>query len=85
MASGSTTPQVEAESKPPAPGSETYPAGCHCGYIKFDVTLSPPLAEQKILECNCSICRRMGYLLVCACTSRKHHFLSPMIYGVDRC
>jgi len=45
--------------------SQTYPAGCHCGYIKFDVTLRPPLDEQKVMECNCSMCRRGGYLLVC--------------------
>lgn len=43
----------------------TYECGCHCGYIAFAVTLSPPLPEYKILECNCSICRRAGYLLVC--------------------
>ncbi len=30
--------------------SQTYPAGCHCGYIKFDVTLSPPLEEYKVME-----------------------------------
>ncbi|KAK4166097.1 hypothetical protein QBC43DRAFT_313948 [Cladorrhinum sp. PSN259] len=44
--------------------SETYQAGCHCGYIKFDVTLSPPLHQQQVVDCSCSICRRAGYLLV---------------------
>lgn len=48
-----------------APASSTTEAGCHCGYIKFSVTLSPPLPEYKVLECNCSICRKSGYLLVC--------------------
>ncbi|KAK4190181.1 Mss4-like protein [Podospora australis] len=44
---------------------ETYEAGCHCGYIKFAVTLSPPLSQgHKVMECNCSMCRRAGYLLV---------------------
>lgn len=47
--------------------SGTYNASCHCGYIRFAVTLSPPLEEQRVLDCNCSICRRMGYLLVCKC------------------
>ncbi|KAM0554738.1 hypothetical protein ACHAPJ_006810 [Fusarium lateritium] len=42
----------------------TYEAGCHCGYIGLSVTLSPPLPEYKVLDCNCSICRRGGYLLV---------------------
>lgn len=45
--------------------SQTYDAGCHCGYIKFSVTLSPPLPEEKPLKCDCSACRRFGYLLVC--------------------
>ncbi|KAK4458941.1 centromere protein v [Cladorrhinum samala] len=43
---------------------ETYDGGCHCGYIKFSATLSPPLSEQKVINCSCSICRRAGYLLV---------------------
>lgn len=49
---------------PPKP-RKTYEAGCHCGYIKFAVTLSPPLPETKPLNCDCSACRRFGYLLVC--------------------
>ncbi|KAK9424629.1 putative Glutathione-dependent formaldehyde-activating enzyme [Seiridium unicorne] len=50
--------------------SQTYECGCHCGYIKFSMTLSPPLTGQpegenyKILQCNCSACTRFGYLLV---------------------
>jgi len=43
----------------------TYEAGCHCGYISLSVTLSPPLPEHQVTNCNCSICRRTGYLLVC--------------------
>lgn len=54
---------TEAAAPEPKP-SQTYEAGCHCGYIKFSVTLSPPLPEYKPLECNCSACRRFGYLLV---------------------
>lgn len=57
----STTEAAASEPKP----SQTYPASCHCGYIRFSVTLSPPLPEYKPLECNCSACRRFGYLLVC--------------------
>ncbi|ETS77347.1 hypothetical protein PFICI_11221 [Pestalotiopsis fici W106-1] len=59
------------DSKP----SETYQCGCHCGYIKFSMTISPPLTGQpaaadgstgnyKVTECNCSACARFGYLLV---------------------
>lgn len=53
--------ETSAEAKP----RKTYEAGCHCGYIKFSVTLSPPLPQKKPLNCDCSACRRFGYLLVC--------------------
>jgi hypothetical protein len=33
--------------------------GCHCGMVRFAV-LAPDVIEAK--ECNCSICRRTGYL-----------------------
>ncbi|KAK6203948.1 hypothetical protein LQW54_008641 [Pestalotiopsis sp. IQ-011] len=62
--SSSTT--VAGDDKP----SQTYECGCHCGYIKFSMTLSPPLltgspeTSYKVLECNCSACARFGYLLV---------------------
>jgi hypothetical protein len=45
--------------------SGTYEAGCHCGYIKFSVKLSPPLPEYEVLDCGCSMCAKSGYLLVC--------------------
>ncbi|KAM7208531.1 hypothetical protein V8F20_001212 [Naviculisporaceae sp. PSN 640] len=44
--------------------SGTYEAGCHCGYIKFSVTLTPALPDMKVMNCNCSACTRFGYLLV---------------------
>lgn len=44
--------------------SQTYEATCHCGTVEYSVTLSPPLAKQKVVSCNCSICARHGYLLV---------------------
>ena len=33
--------------------------GCHCGAVRFEV-LEPDEIEAK--ECNCSICRKAGYL-----------------------
>ncbi|KAJ2902843.1 uncharacterized protein MKZ38_000037 [Zalerion maritima] len=44
--------------------SKMYGAGCHCGYITFKITLTPPLEQQQPNDCGCSICRRNGYLLV---------------------
>lgn len=36
-----------------------YQGGCHCGRIAFDVD-----AEiSGVVECNCSICSKRGYLL----------------------
>lgn len=60
---------MSTEEKPKP--SETYECGCHCGYVKFSMTLSPPLMGQpegenhKVLQCSCSACTRFGYLLVC--------------------
>ncbi|KAH6851196.1 hypothetical protein B0I37DRAFT_414532 [Chaetomium sp. MPI-CAGE-AT-0009] len=56
-----TPPQQKEEDEK---SSGTYKAGCHCGYIKFSVTLTPALPETKVLNCNCSACTRFGYLLV---------------------
>jgi hypothetical protein len=36
-----------------------HAGGCHCGRVWFEV-LAP--AEIDAIECNCSICRRMGFV-----------------------
>ena len=33
--------------------------GCHCGRVRFEVDAP---ARIEVLDCNCSICRRTGYL-----------------------
>jgi hypothetical protein len=33
--------------------------GCHCGGVRFEVALPPRI---EVEDCNCSICRRSGYL-----------------------
>jgi hypothetical protein len=33
--------------------------GCHCGRIKFEVETP---TELEVLECNCSICSKTGFL-----------------------
>jgi hypothetical protein len=36
-----------------------YTGGCHCGRVRYEVE-----AELgKVMECNCSICSKKGYLL----------------------
>ncbi|KAH3919081.1 hypothetical protein HBI56_099650 [Parastagonospora nodorum] len=44
--------------------SQAYPCKCHCGEVTFTITLSPQLADYKVMQCNCSICTAHGYLLV---------------------
>lgn len=36
-----------------------YPGSCHCGAIRFEVNAPEKL---ECLECNCSICAKVGYL-----------------------
>ena len=37
----------------------TYSGGCHCGRVRFRLTAPERL---EVSECNCSICRMVGYL-----------------------
>lgn len=34
--------------------------GCHCGAVRFGFTL--PSTQVELLDCNCSICSRTGFL-----------------------
>jgi len=37
----------------------THTGGCHCGRVRFEVTAP---ADLDVADCNCSICRKAGYL-----------------------
>ena len=37
----------------------THSGGCHCGRVRFEV--SAP-ARIEVIDCNCSICSKSGYL-----------------------
>jgi hypothetical protein len=37
----------------------THTGGCHCGRVRFEVTAP---ASPTVADCNCSICRKAGYL-----------------------
>ncbi len=45
----------------------THRGGCHCGRVRFEVDAP---AEVSLDECNCSICRRLGYLHLIVAKSR---------------
>ena len=36
----------------------TYTGGCHCGRVRFEVSGQ----IERVLNCNCSICRKKGFL-----------------------
>lgn len=38
-----------------------YEGGCHCGAVRFRVTVRAPSAT-RLLDCNCSICTKKGFL-----------------------
>lgn len=42
-----------------------FRGSCHCGKVAYSLDADPP---TEAMECNCSICRRKGYLL---------HFAAP--------
>ncbi len=40
--------------------TKTYTGSCHCGVVRYEVTMPAP---QQAMACNCSICSRTGWLL----------------------
>jgi hypothetical protein len=39
--------------------TKTYTGSCHCGKVRYEVTA----ALETLMQCNCSICSRAGYLM----------------------
>ncbi|HWL64221.1 MAG TPA: GFA family protein [Steroidobacteraceae bacterium] len=37
----------------------THRGGCHCGRVRFEVEAP---AQVEALECNCSLCQKLGFL-----------------------
>ena len=44
-----------------------YSGSCHCGAVAFEVDAPSPLIVQ---DCNCSICRKAGFLHLIVALSR---------------
>ena len=40
--------------------AKTYSGGCHCGKVRYEVTLD---LSEPALTCNCSMCGRSGTML----------------------
>ena len=49
----------------------TIRGSCHCGKVAYSIDADPP---TEAMECNCSICRRKGYL---------HHFADPERFTLE--
>lgn len=65
--STSTSPSTDSEGKP----LHSYRGNCHCGSFIFTLTV-PEIKEAE--NCNCSICRKKGYLWVIPDTTKGHKF-----------
>ena len=46
-----------------------YPGRCHCGAVSFDVELEDSIVVH---ECNCSMCRMVGFQHVIVPAARFH-------------
>ncbi len=46
-----------------------HKGGCHCGAVKYEVEAPEDL---EVVECNCSICSKSGYLHLVVPKSRFH-------------
>lgn len=57
----------------------THAGSCHCGAVKFNVTLKWPFPKYPVNRCSCSICSTTGYLLVYPCR-RDIEWLQGIIY-----
>ncbi len=40
------------------PAADVLEGGCHCGAVRFRVTVR----SRKVVECNCSMCAKKGFL-----------------------
>ena len=38
--------------------TQTFQGGCHCGAVRFQILVD----HYKVQDCNCSICRKKGFL-----------------------
>src|SRR5690606_20744652 len=50
------------------PAMAIHRGGCHCGRVRFEVEAPE---NMELLECNCSMCRKVGYLHLIV---RRAHF-----------
>jgi hypothetical protein len=54
-----------------------YEGGCHCGAVRFAIDVRDD--ERDVLDCNCSICAKKGFLHLIVPESRF-----ALVRGADR-
>jgi hypothetical protein len=47
----------------------THSGGCHCGRVRFEVDAP---ARLQVIDCNCSMCNKSGYLHLIVPKERFH-------------
>ena len=47
----------------------TCSCGCHCGRVRFDIEIADKVTVHR---CNCSICKKSGYLHLIVPANRFH-------------
>ncbi len=51
------------------------PGSCHCGDVRFEVDAD--LSREQLLDCNCSICAKKGFLHLIVPPERFRLLTSP--------
>ena len=54
-----------------------YTGSCHCGQLKFAIEAD----IKKVVQCNCSICRRKGYRLWFTSKAAAHLVMPEGSFG----
>lgn len=52
--------KIPARLLPSDPKETPFQGGCHCGAVVWEIDVDP--RQGKVLDCNCSICRKKGFL-----------------------
>ncbi|KAM0265702.1 hypothetical protein ACHAQJ_000136 [Trichoderma viride] len=57
-------PEHMGDIPPGVEGGQLYTGSCHCGAVTVALSCKPldESSEERILECNCSICQRNAYV-----------------------
>jgi hypothetical protein len=52
----------------------TVAGGCHCGAVRFEIDVLPAV---EVLDCNCSMCAKTGFLHIIVAADRFRLLTDP--------